>query len=90
MFTLASPHLRGSHGSLSSLVNFALSASQLLAYEYPHRHTYSPAMQEDFQRVAHLEKESEKTGGDGEEEAANGGLAGCFYSCHGDELGSYD
>lgn len=47
-------------------------------------------MQEDFQRVAHLEKESEKTGGDGEEEAANGGLAGCFYSCHGDELGSYD
>lgn len=34
--------------------------------------------------------ESEKTGGDEEEEGVDGGLAGCFHSCHGDELGSYD
>lgn len=34
--------------------------------------------------------ESEKTGGDEEEEGVDGGLAGCFHSCHGDELGFYD
>lgn len=34
--------------------------------------------------------ESEKTGGDKVEEGVDGGLAGCFHSCHGDELGSYD
>lgn len=34
--------------------------------------------------------ESEKTGGDEEEEGVDWGLAGCFHSCHGDELGSYD
>lgn len=34
--------------------------------------------------------ESEKTGGDKEKEEVDGGLAGCFHSCHGDELGSYD
>lgn len=37
-----------------------------------------------------LKKESEKTGGDEEEEGVDVGLAGCFHSCHGDELGSYD
>lgn len=40
----------GSHGPLSSLVNFALSAPQLLAYEYPRSHTYSTAMHGDFKK----------------------------------------
>lgn len=37
----------GSHGPLSSLANFALSAPQPLAYEYAHSHTYSTAMHAD-------------------------------------------
>lgn len=40
----------GSHGPLSSLVNFALWAPLLLAYEYPHSHTYSTAMHGDFKK----------------------------------------
>lgn len=40
--------------------------------------------------VLFFKKESEKTGGDEEEEGVDVGLAGCFHSCHGDELGSYD
>lgn len=80
----------GSHGPLSSLVNFALSAPQLLAYEYPHSHTYSTAMHGDFKKVVLSKGESEKTGGDEEKEGVDWGLAGCFHSCHGDELGSYD
>lgn len=43
-----------------------------------------------FQKVVPFRGKSEKTGGDEEEEGVEGGLAGCFHSCHGDELGSYD
>lgn len=37
-----------------------------------------------------LRRECEKTGGNKEKEEVDGGLAGCFHSCHGDELASYD
>lgn len=40
----------GSHGPLSGLVNFALSAPQLLAYECPHSHTYSTAVHGAFKK----------------------------------------
>lgn len=87
------PHISsGSHGPLSGLVNFALSAPWLLAYECPSSLTYSTAVRwkEVFKIWSFLRGECEKTGGDIEEEGVEGGLAGCFHSCHGDELGSYD
>lgn len=91
MFSLAFQRLWGSHGPLSSLANFALSAPPLLAYEYTPGHTYSTDMHRDFKTWSFFfKKESEKTGGDEEEEGVDVGLAGCFHSCHGDELGSYD
>lgn len=45
-----------------------------------------------FQKSASFFKggECEKTGGEAKEERVDGGLAGCFHSCHGDELASYD
>lgn len=39
------PHIfQGSHGPLSDLVNFALSALRLFAYECPRSRTYSTAV----------------------------------------------
>lgn len=92
MFSLASRHLRGSHGPLSSLVNFALSAPPPLAYEYPHSHTYSTAMQRGFQKVVLFKGGNLKRpeGTTKRRKQWIGSLAGCFHSCHGDELGSYD
>lgn len=46
-------------------------------------------MHRDFKSGPFL-GESERTGGYGVEEGVDRGLAGCFHSCHGDELGSYD
>lgn len=43
-----------------------------------------------FQKWILFKGKCEKTGGDGVEEGVDGGLAECFHSCHGDELGCYD
>lgn len=91
MFSLASQRLWRSHGPLSSLVNFTPSAFTMrLPYEYTHSYTYSEAMQRDFQKCSLLRRNLKRPERTKWRKALDGGLAGCFHSCHGDELASYD